>query len=101
MSGDAKAIAKAPGIGTKTAQKVILELKDKISIDDVLIDHEIAVTAQSGSFKNDSPEKREAIEALISLGYGQTESISAVNSVENIENMDSGAILKAALKKMF
>lgn len=101
MSGDAKAIAKAPGIGTKTAQKVILELKDKISIDDVLIDHEIAVTAQAGSFKNDSPEKREAIEALISLGYGQTESISAVNSVENIENMDSGAILKAALKKMF
>lgn len=101
MSGDAKAISKAPGIGAKTAQRVILDLKDKISIDDVLIDREIADTAGANGLKIDTPQKKEAIEALVSLGYGQTESAKAVNSIEGIENMDSGAVLKAALKKMF
>lgn len=100
MSGDAKAISKAPGIGAKTAQRVILDLKDKISIDDVLIGREIAAGANSTQ-RADTPQKKEAIEALVSLGYGQTESARAVNSIEGIENMDSGAILKAALKKMF
>lgn len=101
MSGDAKAISKAPGIGAKTAQRVILDLKDKISIDDVLINREIADTAAGNSLKIDTPQKKEAIEALVSLGYGQTESAKAVNSIEGMEEMDSGAVLKAALKKMF
>lgn len=101
MSGDAKAISKAPGIGAKTAQRVILDLKDKISIDDALINREIAVTAANAGLQGDTPQKREAIEALVSLGYGQTESARAVNAIEGIEDMDSGAVLKAALKKMF
>lgn len=101
MSGDAKAIAKAPGIGAKTAQKVILDLKDKISIDDVLIQREVDETTSGNPLKADTPQKREAIEALVSLGYGQAESTKAVNAIEGIESMDSGAILKAALKKMF
>lgn len=100
MSGDSKAISKAPGIGAKTAQRVILDLKDKIAIDDVLIGREIAETA-AGAFKADTPQKREAIEALVSLGYSQTESAKAVSAIEGIEDMDSGAVLKAALKKMF
>lgn len=100
MSGDAKAISQAPGIGAKTAQRVILDLKDKITIDDVLISKEISATA-NGSFHIDSIQKQEAVEALVSLGYGQAESAKAVNAIEGIENMDSGAILKAALKKMF
>lgn len=100
MSGDTKAISKAPGIGARTAQRLILELKDKISIDDVLINKEIAVTA-AGRISADSAQKQEAVEALVSLGYGQTESLKAVNAIEGIENMDSGAVLKAALKKMF
>lgn len=100
MSGDIKAISKAQGIGARTAQRLILELKDKISIDDTLISKEIAVTA-AGHVAADSPQKREAVEALVSLGYGQAESMKAVNAIEGIETMDSGAILKAALKKMF
>lgn len=100
MSGDAKAISQAPGIGAKTAQRVILDLKDKITIDDVLIFKEISATA-NGSFHIDSIQKQEAVEALVSLGYGQAESAKAVNAIEGIENMDSGAILKAALKRMF
>lgn len=101
MTGDVKAISKAPGIGTKTAQRVILDLKDKISIDDDMIDREIAATASGNALKADTPQKQEAIEALVSLGYGHAESAKAVNAIEGIEEMDSGAVLKAALKKMF
>ncbi|MDE5590683.1 MAG: Holliday junction branch migration protein RuvA [Acetatifactor sp.] len=101
MSGDAKAISKAPGIGAKTAQRVILDLKDKISIDDALISREIAATAANAGLQGDTPQKREAIEALVSLGYGQAESAKAVNAIEGIEDMDSGAVLKAALKRMW
>ncbi len=100
MSGDVKAITKAPGIGAKTAERLILELKDKIKIDDALIDREIAATQAVGAGA-DTPQKREAVEALMSLGYGQAEAAKAVGAIEGIESMDSGAVLKAALKKMF
>ena len=99
MSGDAKAISKAPGIGARTAERLILELKDKIQIDDALIAREIA--HYGGSATVDTPQKKEAVEALVSLGYGQSEAMKAVNAIEGIEEMDSGAVLKAALKKMF
>lgn len=100
ISGDTKAISKAPGIGAKTAERLILDLKDKVKIDDAMINREIAMTAQ-GSVPVDSPQLKEAVEALVSLGYGQTESLKAVKSVEGAENMDAGKLLKAALKKMF
>lgn len=106
MSGDAKAISKAPGVGTRTAQRLILELKDKIVIDDTLISREIAAGGAegiltAGSLHIDSEKKKEAVEALVALGYGQAESLKAVNAIEDVEAMDSGAILKAALKKLF
>ena len=100
MSEDTKAISKAPGIGARTAQRLVLELKDKITIDDAMINREIAASAASTT-NADSAQKKEAVAALVSLGYGQAESLKAVNELEGIETMDSGAILKAALKKMF
>lgn len=100
MSGDSKAISRAPGIGAKTAQRVILDLKDKIEIDDTMIGKEIS-SHGANPMTADSAQKQEAVAALVSLGYGQAESLKAVNSIENIEDMDSGAVLKAALKKMF
>lgn len=100
MSGDVKAISKAPGIGTRTAERLILELKDKIQIDDTLISREIASYGESVSL-GDSAQKKEAVEALVALGYGKAEAAKAVNSIEGIETMDAGAVLKAALKKMF
>ena len=106
VSEDVKALAKAPGIGNKTAQRLILELKDKLSIDDTLISREIAAGGAqgiltAGSLHIDSEKKKEAVEALVALGYGQAESLKAVNALEDVETMDSGAILKAALKKLF
>lgn len=98
LSGDTKAISRAPGIGAKTAQRVILDLKDKVSIDDTMISMEIADHAGQ---MPDTPQKKEAVEALVSLGYGRTEAVKAVGAIEGIEKMDAGAVLKAALKKMF
>ncbi len=101
MSGDSKAISRAPGIGAKTAQRVILDLKDKIEIDDTMISKEINVHNSESPIAADSPQKQEAVAALVSLGYSQAESLKAVNAIEGMEEMDSGAVLKAALKKMF
>ena len=101
-AGDKKAISKAPGVGPKMAERLILELKDKITYDDALIDREIENTAgRSALAQSDVPQIKEAVEALVALGYGQTESLKAVSSIPDVESMDSGAVLKAALKKMF
>ncbi|MCM1327497.1 MAG: Holliday junction branch migration protein RuvA [Bacteroidales bacterium] len=100
LSGDVKAISKAPGIGARTAERLILELKDKMKIDDDMISREVTMTAGANALA-DTPQKQEAVAALVSLGYGQAESLKAVNAIEGVENMDSGKVLKAALKKMF
>lgn len=97
LSGDAKAIAKAPGVGGKTAQRVILELKDKMSLEDAFekkTQHvQEAVSAPAaGSVKND------AVLALTALGYSSTESLKAVSRVEITDGMDVEDVLKAALK---
>ncbi len=101
LSEDKKTIAKAPGIGARTAERLILELKDKVKYDDEMIGREIAEVAAGNLPVADTPQKKEAVEALVALGYSQTESVKAVNSIPDIEKLDSGAVLKAALKKMF
>lgn len=100
ISQDVKAISKAPGIGKRTAERLILELKDKLDIDDTMIQKEMD-TYQRGDMAVLDAQKKEAVEALVALGYSQTESLKAVNGVAVGENMDAGALLKAALKKMF
>lgn len=101
LSGDVKAITKAPGIGARTAERLILELKDKVKVEDTSIGREIANAAAANAGLGDSPQKKEAVEALVSLGYSPAEAAKAVNAIEGIEAMDAGAVLKAALKKMF
>lgn len=97
LSGDAKAIAKAPGVGGKTAQRVILELKDKMSLEEAFEKKTQHVQTQvnapaAGSIKND------AVLALTALGYSSTESLKAVSRVEITDAMDVEDVLKAALK---
>lgn len=102
LSDDVKTLSKAPGIGKKTAQKLILELKDKMKLEDafeIKLAHEQEKAAAGLGEVSDG--RQEAVEALVALGYGQAESLKAVNALEDVETMDSGAILKAALKKLF
>lgn len=97
MSGDSKTIAKAPGIGPKTAQKLIIELKDKLKLEDMFEgdSEENADVAHGGS----SAEK-ETIMALVALGYSETEAFRAVQKVAASSDMDSETLLKLALKQM-
>lgn len=96
-SEDAKAIAKSPGIGAKTASKLILELKDKLKLEDAIENSfNIGSKIEPQVGLNDS--KNEAVMALVALGYSQTESLKAVKSVEVTESMTSEEIIKKALR---
>ena len=99
LADDAKAIAKAPGVGNKTAQRLILELKDKLSLEEAF-EQKLAHTAQSEEAHTTSGMQNEAVQALVALGYSSSEALKAVSAVELTEQMDTEALLKAALKKM-
>lgn len=104
MAADAKAIARAPGIGAKTAERVILELRDKISLEDTLrgLGSPADSTGQAaGGGNGNNLMKREAIEALVALGYSASDATAAVKKVEVGEDATSERILKLALKHMF
>lgn len=100
VSGDAKAIAKAPGIGAKTAERLILDLKDKVSIEDALYGG-FDVPSKAALVAMESANVQEAVEALVALGYNRSESVRAVGTVDGAEEMDAGALLKIALKNLF
>lgn len=104
MAGDAKSIAKAPGIGAKTAERVILDLRDKISLEDTMKGLGTPVDKAGGNTNlqtADNLMKREAIEALVALGYSASDATAAVKRVELQENTTVESILKQALKYMF
>ena len=98
LSGDAKAICAAPGIGKKTAEKLIIELKDKLDIEDVL-DRQDEGERETVS-GNITSIQSEVMQALVALGYGNTEAMKAVKKVEMKENDDVETVLKQALKYM-
>ena len=104
VSGDAKAISKAPGIGAKTAQRLILDLKDKVDLEEVMM------SSFGGGKENSSDagasaagmaaSAKEAVAALTALGYTGMEASKAVKKVEITENMSVEDILKASLKHL-
>lgn len=98
LSGDAKQIGKAPGIGPKTAQRLIIDLKDKVSLQDAF-ELKTENTARNKEKDNLGVIREEAVEALTALGYSQSDSYRAVRSVGNDVN-DVESVLKAALSNM-
>lgn len=100
LGDDAKAISKAPGIGAKTAQRLILELKDKLSLEDAF-EQKLANTQLKEESKNHvKGVKNEAVQALTALGYSSSEALKALDGIEITEDTDVEDILKAALKNM-
>ncbi len=98
LSDDAKSIAKSPGIGAKTAGKLILELKDKCHLEDILDSggdrtSPLAETADSGA-------RNDAIQALVALGHSASEAAAAVRKVKISEDMSVEDILKQSLKNV-
>lgn len=100
LADDAASIAKAPGIGKKTAQKLILELKDKLNLEDAFEQKLANQAAKDISAADAGSQVQEAVQALTALGYPGTEALRAVKKVEGAESMTVEEILKAALKKM-
>ena len=99
LSDDVKTLSKAPGIGKKTAQKLILELKDKMKLEDAfelkLAHEQEKAVAGLGEI---SDGRQEAVEALVALGYSSTDALRAVRKVTDVAPGDGGGLLKAALK---
>ena len=96
IAGDVKAITKAPGIGKKTAERLLIELKDKLSAEEVL---ERSVSGGGEWTENETDVQKEAVQALVALGYSSTESMQAVKKT-GLQNASVEEILKQALKKM-
>lgn len=94
LAEDAKAIAAAPGIGAKTAQRVIIDLKDKIN--------QVAVSGMSGvqPVSGNQAVKTDVIDAMTSLGYSASEALRAMEGMEIGEEDTVEKILKEVLKKM-
>ena len=102
LSDDVKTISKAPGIGKKTAQKLILELKDKIDLEEVFETKQEHVRETEGKMesKEENAAKKDAVDALTALGYSSTEALRAVRQTGVTQDMDVETIMKLALKNM-
>ena len=94
-SGDAKSLTAASGVGIKLAQRIVLELKDKVGIVS-LGDASIDVKSVGNATANSS--SKEAIEALVSLGYTQSEASLAVGRLD--QSLDTNELIKLALKSL-
>lgn len=100
LSDDVKAITKAPGIGAKTASKLIIELKDKLRLEDVF-------EQKLENNLNGHPEldavsdiRNETIQALIALGYSNSDALKVIRQIEISEDMNVETAIKLALKKL-
>lgn len=96
VSNDITMLCRAPGLGKKSAQRIILELKDKISTDDI-------TSIIGGDITSDSVDlsdaKSEALEALLVLGYGRSEAVKALSDIYSAED-DTSTLIKKALKRI-
>lgn len=99
LSDDVKTISKAPGVGGKTAQKLILELKDKLKLEDAF-EKKLASSAMTGAETVSSDARSEAVQALTALGYSNSDALRAVRKAGITEEMDTETILKLALKQL-
>lgn len=99
MADDAKTIAKSPGIGAKTASKLILELKDKVDFDNPFgINDNSALTS---NIDNSAEIQNDAMDALIALGYSASQALNAIKKSYANNNINSTSeLIKLSLKNI-
>lgn len=102
ITGDVKTLSRAPGIGKKTAERMILDLKDKVDPDEYITGAPVAISSTSEiSDKTANPMIKEAAEALTALGYSSSDALRAVKSVDITDGMEIEDILKLALAALY
>lgn len=98
--GDAKAFAAAPGIGKKTAERIIIDLKDKV---DIIGAFEAKITSDLSGTKKAAPDtsvKEEVLEALVALGYSPSNAARALDKMTITESTTTEQLLSDTLKQM-
>jgi Holliday junction DNA helicase RuvA len=98
--GDAKAFAAAPGIGKKTAERIIIDLKDKV---DIIGAFEAKITSDLSGTKRAAPAtsvKEEVLEALVALGYSPSNAARALDKMTITESTTTEQLLSDTLKQM-
>ena len=101
ISDDIKALSKAKGISAKTAGKIIIELKGKVDLSDESLASKYAGGPAPIQKSDLGREESDALAALVSLGYSESESSRAILAVDGHETMDSGTLLSMALKILY
>ena len=94
LSGDSKSLTRANGIGPKLAQRMVLELKDKLSKGSVTLSDDNVLIQQTGK----NPNSSEAIAALVALGFSQSEATAAVSKLDQTLSVDE--LIKGGLKNL-
>ena len=98
ITGDEKMLMQAPGIGKKIAQRIVLELRDKMSkeqLETASSVSPVAMAAASGGVNH----TQEAVAALMVLGYSQTEALQAMEGMDAAQ-MEAEEIIRQCLKKL-
>lgn len=107
---DVAVIKRAVGIGKKIAERIILEIKDKVDISEFMYENEADEYSQTGKIRQDRNDKdsplRHAQEALVSLGFSMTEAMEKISAFENSlksnredENFSVEDVIRFALSK--
>ena len=91
-SGDSKSITRASGVGAKLAQRIVLELKDKLGATSFADSQEVSAAVNVSSSSNSS----EAVQALVALGYSQSEASLAVGKLDATQSVEF--LIKEGLK---
>lgn len=98
---DVKRISSAPGVGKKTAERLIVELKDKISVAEVIESFSEKKPDLGQPVTKEQKALRESVlQVLVALGYSQKEALTAVNAVELTEDMTEDELTRLSLRQL-
>ncbi len=99
LSEDVKTLSRVPGLGKKTSQKLIFELKDKFSLEEAF-EKQLAHGAEAAAGAAAGDAAGEAVQALVALGYSQSEALRAVREIPNAGELSVEELLRQALRQM-